>query len=276
MALPPKQESLDALTELLGLEPMLVGDPGSSIPSELFYAIGRTFGIELNGQMPLMGEAIARAAGLDWPYSIDLPAAERCDSRETPSGGGSTVTRLGMVRLREAVEILLQRAASEQPAAPVPPGEAFGRRYVEAVGGIEAEPKILERDWEELDRATRSHARIQNDLADLLRSRGIEPASPRPSVDPAFDIGWMCTRGRVICEVKSSTMRNIVQQVRLGLGQVLEYRSIAMSQSDAAVTAVLLVEGEPSERQRRTCRSVDVVLASRVSLADDLAHLIDP
>lgn len=89
-----KQDSLTALCRLLGIAPLTVGNPGSSIPSELFDALVDRFGVP-NGSMPAVGEAVAAKAGVPWDAS--------CDSRTTGSGGGSTVTGPGMERLVKAV-----------------------------------------------------------------------------------------------------------------------------------------------------------------------------
>jgi hypothetical protein len=92
-----KQESLTTLCRLLDIPPLYVGNPGSSIPSELFDALAEQFGVP-NGAMPVVGEAVAKKAGVPWDAS--------CDSRGTISKGGSTVTGVGLERLVTAVRKL--------------------------------------------------------------------------------------------------------------------------------------------------------------------------
>jgi hypothetical protein len=73
--------------------------PGGTEPKALFTDILDTLGAELS--KPQLAEAIARAAGVVWD--------ESCDSRNTPSGGGDTITTKGLMRVREAVRRLLGR-----------------------------------------------------------------------------------------------------------------------------------------------------------------------
>jgi hypothetical protein len=92
-----KQDALTRLCGLLGLAPLKIG-VGSSIPSVLFDELVRRFGVP-PGSMPEVAEAVARMANVPWD--------ENCDSRHTVSGGGSTVTAVGLNRLAEAVDRLV-------------------------------------------------------------------------------------------------------------------------------------------------------------------------
>ncbi|GMA87489.1 hypothetical protein GCM10025868_27390 [Angustibacter aerolatus] len=93
-----KQDQLDALCRQLRIPPASVG-VGSSLPSAVFDSAARACGVRL-GSMPEIGQAIATKAGLTWTAS--------CDSRETVSGGGSTVTRDGLEVMNRAVAIILR------------------------------------------------------------------------------------------------------------------------------------------------------------------------
>jgi len=234
-----KQEALNRLCLILDAEPMELSR-GSTIPAEIFYLAARRVGIDPARSMPEIGEAIARAAGLEWGTD--------CDSRHTPSRGGSTVTLVGMNRLIDALEIL-QGAR----VAPEPGRTSFGQPYIEARGGIEAPATAVTHDWDALDRATRAHADLQNRLADLVRSRGLGPVTPRPGIDPGFDVGWRCAHGLVVAEVKTVTPQNRRQQVRLGLGQVLDYRwHLTQTQPDP-VLGVLATSEPMSEAEASFC-----------------------
>lgn len=268
MAIPTKQQSLDRLCELLELAPMHVS-VGSSVPAEVFYTAARRFGVELEGSMPELGEAIATAAGVDWPNSLDLPPSVRCDSRLTPSKGGSTVTRYGLDRLREAVEVLLGES-DVPPAAP----SGVGSTYQAAKGGIDAEPTVLERDWEALDEATKAHADLQNAVAVALADAGVTPLSPRSGVDPQFDVAWEHNGRLFVAEVKSTNTKNVVQQTRLGLGQVLEYREASKATTQNEVIAVLITSTAIGAAQLAALDATDVRSVQGTDLAEGLHRAI--
>lgn len=96
-----KGSEVTAIARLVGIP-----DPGlrlgSTVPKELFNGVCRGLGLDVSGSMPVQAERIVTAAGL--PYDPGL-----FDCRETPSGGGSTVTEEGLAQMRRAVTILLQR-----------------------------------------------------------------------------------------------------------------------------------------------------------------------
>lgn len=105
----------------------------------------------------------------------------------------------------------------------------------------------------------RGHARTQNALAGLLRSRGLRPRSAKPG-EPQFDIAWVNGPTLFVAEVKSLTKRNEEQQLRLGLGQVLRYRNL-LSTPRQQVRAVLAGERRPSDPRWTTlCDEYDVCL----------------
>jgi hypothetical protein len=82
-------------------------------------------------------------------------------------------------------------------------------------------------------------------LADALRRRGVEVRSPgswQPQFDLAFEHAGKC----FVVEVKSGDPVS-TQQVRLGVGQLLEYRHL-LRDTDTVLQemhTVLLVEAEP-------------------------------
>lgn len=82
----------------------MVVSRGSTEPKPLFLAINDRFGLGLHARLtkPALAEAIAREAGVAWDGL--------CDSRQTASGGGSTVTLVGLERVLEACRRLVARA----------------------------------------------------------------------------------------------------------------------------------------------------------------------
>lgn len=97
-----KQDVIDAICAELGTKP-LDTSRGSTGPKTVLLAIHRRFGLRLDPDMtkPQMAQAIAEIAGVPWD--------PECDSRHTPSRGGSTITLEGLRRLLAAVRKLKDR-----------------------------------------------------------------------------------------------------------------------------------------------------------------------
>lgn len=93
---PSQREALAEIGRLLGRRYPL--GPGSTIPSAMFTDAAERAGVAADGPMPERAERVALAAGLTW--------ASDHDSRDTPSGGGSTVTLIGLNKLIEALRVL--------------------------------------------------------------------------------------------------------------------------------------------------------------------------
>jgi hypothetical protein len=91
-----KQDAVNELCDMIGINRLSVG-VGSSLPAALFEALAEFAGVE-TGPMPVVGKRVAEAAGLTW--------TSFCDSRHTPSRGGSTVTLEGLRVLIDAVHQL--------------------------------------------------------------------------------------------------------------------------------------------------------------------------
>lgn len=97
-------------------------------------------------------------------------------------------------------------------------------------------------------------------VAAALAADGIEPLSPAPG-EPNFDIAWRVDGTLFVAEVKSLTDANEERQLRLGLGQVLRYRSQLSRQTKLEIRALLIPERPPSDLSwEAVCASVDVTL----------------
>jgi hypothetical protein len=117
-----------------------------------------------------------------------------------------------------------------------------------------------------VERGLRGHADTQNALAGAIAAAGMTPLSP-VSTDPNFDVAWEQEDRLFVAEVKSLTADNEERQLRLGLRQVLRYRSI-LAQDGHAVTAVLALERPPQDRSwQELCDELDVVLAAAPNFA---------
>ena len=107
-----------------------------------------------------------------------------------------------------------------------------------------------------VERGLRGHRRTQNQLAEWLLQRGIEPKSP-DARSPDWDIAWKVNGQFFVCEVKSLTDKNEERQLRLGLGQVLRYRQ----KLGSATTAVLATERAPTDSSWiDLCTSIGVLI----------------
>jgi len=96
-----------------------------------------------------------------------------------------------------------------------------------------------------LDRATEAHRQILESLASFLRSKDLTPLEPRPD-GPQFDLAWETAEATFVAEVKSLPADGERQQLRLGLGQVLDYQD-ALERMGKSTQAVLAVEREPRD-----------------------------
>lgn len=124
----------------------------------------------------------------------------------------------------------------------------------------------LQVDLTHLDRATAAHEEILDQLDKHLAISGVTVRSPSPGM-PLFDAGWadpLDESTLFIAEVKSLTGTVEAQQIRLGLGQVLDYsHSIWSDAAGQGLTIVpaLVLQREPAEKRWASlARSLGVVL----------------
>ena len=123
-----------------------------------------------------------------------------------------------------------------------------------------------------LDKATRRHMELQDQLANELHRRGVEARSPG-SWEPKFDLVFKHDRTGYVVEVKSG---NPVasHQVRIGVGQVLEYTHIEAAQVEFPVQPVLLLETAPPDPWPELCDQLGIRLLVANDLADSLSALL--
>ncbi len=120
-------------------------------------------------------------------------------------------------------------------------------------GGLRRNPALVER-------ALNGHATTQNALAELIRTRGFTPTSPSGTVD--YDLAWKDPSGLCVAEVKSLTDLNEVAQMRVGLGQLLDYASALDHLGERVHRLILAVEREPtaSAHWQRVCGRAGIML----------------
>jgi hypothetical protein len=101
-------------------------------------------------------------------------------------------------------------------------------------------------------------AHTQNALAKFVEDRGLTPLSPT-SATANYDLAWK-DGDLYVAEIKSLTAQNETSQLRLGLGQVLDYKAL-LTTSTETVVAVLAVEFEPTDKRWKSlCADLGVIL----------------
>ena len=170
----------------------------------------------------------------------------------------------------------LQRLHGVYSLTTTAPAAGFGVAYRRAGGDDSAEKELPGRlaDLAELDRATKRHMDLQDRLADALRRRGVEPRSPG-SWQPQFDLAFEHADERFVVEVKSGDPVS-AQQVRLGAGQLLEYRHLLRNSDTVSqeAHAVLLVEAEPPHPWTALVGGVGIRFLRADQLEESLSALL--
>jgi len=156
--------------------------------------------------------------------------------------------------VREALRGLLEQLVAEGILDPPSPGRPASRHSpmtIRLVPYRRASTEVAEAgvayvvDPAELDERTRDHMRLQNHFADFLASAGVRPLSTQ-GID--VDLAWIDEDSDrvVVGEIKTLSPVNEKRQIRLGLGQLLDYLDQFANQEQDA-RGVLVVEHEPSD-----------------------------
>jgi hypothetical protein len=158
-------------------------------------------------------------------------------------------------RLRPLDMTLWPKGSKPQPR-PYDLGAAY-QPVDETKASASRDPFTIDPDL--VDRGLRGHATTQNALARFLDARHISPRRPKPT-DPDFDLAWTHRGWWYVAEIKSLTGANETKQLRLGLGQVLDYQDRLLNQH-SRVRAVLAVERRPADsRWVQLCERHEVTL----------------
>jgi hypothetical protein len=123
-------------------------------------------------------------------------------------------------------------------------GRAFRRRDEDVE--VASPEGVTARDPDAAGRGLRAHHRLQNRLSDLVGAAGYTPVDPESPIDPAFDLAWFVGQTLFVVEVKSCTQDNQTQQLRMGIGQVLDYEDTLLARGHT-VQPVLYVEEQPAD-----------------------------
>jgi hypothetical protein len=123
-------------------------------------------------------------------------------------------------------------------------GRPFRRRDEDVE--VTSREAVTARDPDAAGRGLRAHNRLQNRLNDLVEAAGYTPIDPESPIDPAFDLAWFVEQTLFVVEVKSCTQDNQTQQLRLGIGQVLDYEDTLLARGHT-VQPVLYLEKQPAD-----------------------------
>jgi hypothetical protein len=95
---PKKNETIREITDLLGI-PAVETTVGSSIPAVFFSSVAKELGLPPLVGMPAIARQIIEFSHLPW--------SDEFSSELAPSGGGGTVTALGLIQVKNAVLVWL-------------------------------------------------------------------------------------------------------------------------------------------------------------------------
>jgi hypothetical protein len=123
-------------------------------------------------------------------------------------------------------------------------GRPFRRRDEDVE--VTSREAVTARDPDAAGRGLRAHNQMQNRLNDLVEAAGYIPIDPESPIDPAFDLAWFVEQTLFVVEVKSCTQDNQTQQLRLGIGQVLDYEDTLLARG-YTVQPVLYLEQQPAD-----------------------------
>lgn len=163
-----------------------------------------------------------------------------------------------------AIDFKTIKITQRQP--PVEPAHTVIGELVEPHRAPTHDAAGLGLDLTGLDRGTAAHEALVVTLREHLAGKGITTHAPAPGA-PRFDAAWERSGEPsiiYIAELKSLTGTNEAQQIRLGLGQVLDY-AFSVKQKvpvrTSLIQPVLVLEHEPTDdRWLALAESLDVML----------------
>lgn len=100
-----KQQIVDLISELALDGNIYELSNGSSIPNKFFSDLGLRFGVPVAKGMDTKAATICSFLHVEW--------TAQCDSSNSPSGGGGTVTKTGLLHLLFATRKALQEETTK-------------------------------------------------------------------------------------------------------------------------------------------------------------------
>jgi hypothetical protein len=215
---------------------------GSTIPRAFFTEMAELFDVSNDGDAPKVLRRCLESVGIGWSALFD--------ASQSASGGGGTVTLLGLEALRDSIVDLVNRDSMDFDSSGAVAGE-FESGIVEyliasEIYNHEGEFAPGEIDPDKIGDGYERHNKTQNLLASYLSERKCTVLSPGPA-DPKFDLFWVGKNGSYVCEVKSITDENEESQLRKAIGQVLRYQSQLRANGKECIP-VVVTDREVSDR----------------------------
>ena len=218
-----KADNKDSVLEEIAV---LIGAPtrktmrGGTIPRTFLDDLSAALKVSPDGNKNVVFQRCVGSLGLTWQ--------PHWDSRDSPSGGGGTITTSGLEALRDALIDVLSHddfvLGSNGAFEPKLEDRLIGYIFAPEEYNHENEFAISEIDPDKVEDGFERHNKAQNLLAEFLDGHDCEVSSPSPK-DPKFDLFWTGQSGSYVCEVKSITDDNEESQLRKAIGQVLRYQS---------------------------------------------------
>lgn len=139
----------------------------------------------------------------------------------------------------------LREVSLEEAASGIPEPEIRLEKYTEPTIPVSRDyVDPYQPNFELIDRGNKAHRDLELRLCRMAKSKGFEPLKAREGAD--FDIGWRQADVLHVVEVKSLTPENETRQLRLGLGQVLQYAH-KLKDLSKHVQPILAVERKPAD-----------------------------
>jgi hypothetical protein len=226
-----------------------------------------------------LGKEARRPAILDRAIEIGGWSEDELAARAWYTGGGTTSHVRHIIGKALDYELRIKRLVRHHGSSPyvlikskdVQFGVAYRRAGDRESAAVDDHTHPV--DIAALEKATRRHMQLQDLLAETLLRRGIEPRSPG-SWEPQFDLVFEHAGVAYIVEAKTGNPV-VFQQVRIGVGQVLEYCHRARGTTAADVRPVLILEAEPPDPWRDLSENLGIAILRADDLQRSLAVLLD-
>lgn len=200
-------------------------------------------------------DLLIRAESAQWKYGkFGDREAELAQHRRRGSSG-VVIDADDLVALLDGISVW-----ARDPLEAPPEDAPLGTPYTAAAATTGIPTSLFERDPAALERAFAGHARTQDQLAALLARIGVDAVSPATS-SIQFDLAWPFGGSIWVAEVKSLSGQNEAIQMRLALGQVLDYAWRLAKRHGRATRMVIAAERAPTDPAwSEICAAAGVVL----------------
>jgi len=159
-------------------------------------------------------------------------------------------------RLRSYKGLTVNESRAAESGVTTDVGVAWRQPAKSAGNGIS---KTIEVDLTARDRATRRHHLLVRRLGRVLEKSGLHPLDP-VTKDCWYDLAWERSKSVWVAEAKTLSNLNEVQQIRLGIGQLLDYRTrLRLRHPTKTIRMILVVSRRPvSDHLIDVCDEVQV------------------